>query len=549
MPNDYLWLESTPPALIGEEMGKAYQTNARRLWVLNVGDIKPGEIGTEYFLDLAYDYGDTAPLTQREWLRRWAGRTFGAEQQDAVASVLMDYYRLGYDRKPEHMGFGRYELGAQRTGFSPVAYGDEAARRLADYHDLERRAAAIYAALPADKRDAFYETVLYPVRGSMLMNEKMLDADRSFLYAHQGRASADLYADRSMAAYHATKQATAAYNAIGDGKWRNFMDDEPREQAVFYGSPVGHAIAGATPGLGVAVEGSVDAWAAHPAQAEADYRVAVDTWRTKGVDPNRLPAFTRSTDRRHFIDVFNTGKGTLAFDVAASAPWIRIDRTPAPLGDDSRLWVSIDWTKVPQNGNVTGFITVSGAGASHRIAVSAANDARVPAGTLVEDDGIVAMRADRFVRNVAVGGHGWQAVSGLGRSGDALETGAAAPSYPVATSAPYAEYRFTTSGSGPVTLRTTLVPTFPLNGDHKLRYAASIDGAPAQVVDVEAHKDWDDAVQRNATTTATDWPLGRPGNHVLRVYAMDPGLVLDSLVVDLGGRQNAYLAPPETVAR
>ena len=51
-PMSYLWLASTHPALLWEEMNKAYRFDARRIWILNVGDIKPGEYLTQLFLDI-----------------------------------------------------------------------------------------------------------------------------------------------------------------------------------------------------------------------------------------------------------------------------------------------------------------------------------------------------------------------------------------------------------------------------------------------------------------------------------------------------------------
>src|SRR5262249_10498232 len=54
-PNAYIWLQSTHPALMWEEMTKAYQCDARQLWILNVGSIKPGEFLTQFFLELALD--------------------------------------------------------------------------------------------------------------------------------------------------------------------------------------------------------------------------------------------------------------------------------------------------------------------------------------------------------------------------------------------------------------------------------------------------------------------------------------------------------------
>lgn len=549
VPNDYLWLDTTPPALIGEEMGKAYATNSKRLWVVNVGDIKPGEKGMSYFLDLAYDYEGTSKLGQQGWLKRWATDNFGPEQADAIADLLGDYYRLNYARKPEHMGWNDAETAPRPTQFSPVAYGDEAGKRTAEFQALDARAEAIAAKLPAEKRDGFYHLVQYGVRGSAMMNVKMLDADRSFLYAHQGRASANLYADRSAEAYKRIKQATVAYNQIGDGRWTHFMHDEPRYQSVFNAPPVGRVTPAAAPGLGVAVEGAIDAWSAQPAKTfeAADTRLRVQRWLNPKAANDRLPQFERATDTRHFIDAFNTGTGTLDIATAASAPWINVAREDRP-GGDQRLWVSIDWRKLKAGETATGSITVSAAGTSRSIAISARNVA-APKGMLVEDNGIIAFSAARYARLQPAAGMGWQAVPGLGRSGQALQSHVDLPSAADAATAPYAEYRIRTTSTGAAKLRTTLMPSFALSAENKLRYAVSIDGGPVQIVNAEAKRDWSDGVERNAITSITDWPALAAGEHRLRIYALDPGVVLDSLILDFGGLATAYLAPPETIAK
>lgn len=546
-PNDYLWLDSTPPALIGEEMGKAFATNSRAMWMLNVGDIKPGEKGTEYFLDLAYDFDGTSKLSQREWLKAWAARTFDPAQADAIADLLGAYYRLNFARKPEHMGYNDEELGIEGTDMSPVSYGDEAGRRLAAYLALDHKAAQIAADLPAGKRDGFFHLVQYPVRGSAKMNDKILSADRSFLYAWQGRASANLYAQEAVNAFREVKGATATYNAIGNGKWARFMDDAPRYQSVFSAPPVGRVKPSGTPSLGVAVEGSVDALVTSPAIAAEDYGLRLNPWRNEGAAKDRLPVFVKATDRRHFIDVFSTGAAPADFTATASEPWIRIDRSDVRLGGDVRLWVSIDWARFSRNRPREGRIVIAGMGVEQTITV-VADPATASSGTLVEDNGVIAADPHRYAALRDVGAGGWRHVPGLGRSGHALESGARTASAADAASAPYAEYRFLTRSSGKAQLRLGFVPTFPLNGEHNLRYAVSIDGAPPQVVDVEANKNWSDAVQRATSVTATDWALAKPGRHVLRVYAMDPGLVLDSIVLDLGGLQKSYMPPPETLA-
>lgn len=548
VPNDYLWLDSTPPALIGEQMGKAYATNSRRLWVVNVGDIKPGEKGLTYFMDLAYDFDGTSKLGQQGWLKRWAGDTFGPEQADAIAALLGDYYRLNFARKPEHMGWNDAETAPRPTEFSPVAYGDEAGIRAAEYRALDQRAEAIAARLPKEKRDGFFQLVTYPVRGSAMMNAKMLDADRSFLYAHQGRASANLYAGSSAEALRTIKKATEAYNATGNGKWAEFMHDEPRYQSVFNMPPVSRVTPLSEPGLGVAVEGSVDAWTQRPVNIfeKTETSLRVERWRTKGAATDRLPVFERATDRRYFIDAFNIGTGKLDVTATGSDPWIRIDRQEMP-GGDQRLWVSVDWTKL-SGGGANGTVTVSAAGASRAIAIEARNVA-APRGTLVEDNRIIAFNAGRYARLQAVGGLGWAPMPDLGRSGRALASSVDLPSATDPAKAPFAEYRFRTSSTGRVKLRTTLLPGFALNADTRLRYAVSIDGGPLQLVDAEARRNWDDGVQTNQITSSTDWTIAKAGEHILRVYAVDPAVVLDSFVLDFGGLARSYLAPPETIAR
>jgi hypothetical protein len=144
-PHDYLWLCSTPPALIWEEMRKAYDHQARTLWVLNVGGIKPYEICTEFFLKLGWDIDVRDHSNVQGYLVQWAGREFGEECRQEVASILQEYYRLGSARKPEHMGWNQVYPNTQTrmSEFSAFNYGDEAQRRIDAYGTLVDKANTI----------------------------------------------------------------------------------------------------------------------------------------------------------------------------------------------------------------------------------------------------------------------------------------------------------------------------------------------------------------------------------------------------------------------
>ncbi len=217
-PHDYLWLGTTHPALVREQLERAWRTKARKLWIVNVGDIKPAEYLTQYFLDIAFDQrvGAQAP---RAHLRDWAARQFDPAHADAIAALMTGFYDLAWERRPEFMGFGQTE---PTTPNGPNAYlrtgGEEAERRLAAYAALVARAEQLDAAMPPDRKDAFFQLVLYPVRAAALLNQRIL-------HRAMGRDAA--------AAQAALVADTARYNALGDGKWRYMMDLAPRRLPVF----------------------------------------------------------------------------------------------------------------------------------------------------------------------------------------------------------------------------------------------------------------------------------------------------------------------------
>ena len=231
-PHDYLWLGTTQPALIREEMQRAYQTSARKLWIVNVGDIKPAEYLTQYFLDLAFD--GRFDRTPEQTLTAWMTTQFGPEVAPEIVAIMTEYYALAFERRPEFMGFGQSE---PITPNQPTPYttsgGDEAQRRLDRYAAITHRAEAVYAALPADRKSAFFELVLYPVRASASLNERILKLDLASLHARERREDANLLVAQAKAAHQRIIDDTAAYNALENGKWRGMMNMAPRRLPVF----------------------------------------------------------------------------------------------------------------------------------------------------------------------------------------------------------------------------------------------------------------------------------------------------------------------------
>ena len=173
-------------------------------------------------------------------------------------------------------------------------------------------------------------------------------------------------------------------------------------------------------------------------------------------------------------------------------------------------------------------------------------------GDFVERDGVISIHAGNFtVKNDLPSGAGWRSVPGLGRTGSAVtvmpSTAEISPS-----AAPTLEYRFHVSTSNPATLHVRLLPTHPLVSDNGLRLAVSIDGSAPQPLAVTSgfnpkSKEWSNRVLSNATEATLKLSNTlKPGAHTLRLIAVDAGVVVDKIVLDLGGLKPSYDGPAET---
>jgi len=153
-PHSYTWINTTAPALIWEELHKAWENDASRFWIINVGDLKPAEIGIDYFSRLAWN-PDGLPLgKQKGFLRDFVGKNFGEEYAEPMTALLMEFYRLGTVRKPELM---------ERKWALSLAV-DRATQLAHDYQDLLDREQSLSSTLPAALRDAYTELIGFPAR-------------------------------------------------------------------------------------------------------------------------------------------------------------------------------------------------------------------------------------------------------------------------------------------------------------------------------------------------------------------------------------------------
>ena len=224
-PHDYLWLGTFSPYLLYQQMSEAYKRGVRKMWILNVGDIKPAEYQTELFMDMAWDIDAVAEEGVEKHLDNFLAREFGAAAAKELLPVVNEHYRLAFIRRPEFLGNTRTEERDRKrwNTITDLPWSDEYVKaRIDDYKGLSDRVEAVAATIPAERADEYFQLVKYPVQAAAQMNDK-------FLYGQLARhGKADW--SRSKAAYDSIVALTEIYNK---GKWRGIMDMKPRKLPVF----------------------------------------------------------------------------------------------------------------------------------------------------------------------------------------------------------------------------------------------------------------------------------------------------------------------------
>lgn len=229
-PHDYLWLSTTQPGLIWYEMNKAYENGAKKMWIVNVGDIKPAEYDTELFLDLAWNINSIKSDGLKQYSKDWASREFSPKISSEVSEVFEEYYRLAFLRKPEYMGW------SQTEPTTPVKLSDfseeEIWNRIKAYEKLIEKVDKLSDLIPPERKEAWFQLVIYPVKGAAYMNHKFLYWNLEAITSDEHQKGK--YHVLASQAYQKIEELTNYYNTkLSNGRWNHMMSMHPRDLPVF----------------------------------------------------------------------------------------------------------------------------------------------------------------------------------------------------------------------------------------------------------------------------------------------------------------------------
>ena len=254
-PHDYLWLTTTQPGLIYNEMREAYDHNLRKIWIANVHDPKVAGYDLELFLDLAWNINCTTSENVGNHYKQWLIRQFGEGAGNYLYPAMLEFYRLCGERKPEFMGWSQTELDKKSydRGLSPIRntefsheFGDEMQRYLDDFETISNKVIEAEDSVSPELNDAYFCMIEYPVCAARAHAIKILESQKARQLA-DGRPGRDrdgneeamrIACAKAQKAYHNIVALTNCYNSsIASGKWENIMNMHPRDLPVF-GAPV-----------------------------------------------------------------------------------------------------------------------------------------------------------------------------------------------------------------------------------------------------------------------------------------------------------------------
>lgn len=530
-PRNYKWINTNPIQKIWEQMNLAYEYNADKIWIVNVGDLKPMEFPISFFLDYAWAPHAIPAEKLKQYTINWCVQQFGTDYAKEIADVLDGYAKYNGRIKPELLNDLTYSL----TNYK------EFENVVKDYKDLETKARFIYDRIPEQQRDAYYQLVMHPVEASANLNELYYTVAKNKLYAKQGRVLTNVLAKKVDTLYNRDAEITRYYNKVmAGGKWDHMMDQthigyrgwqEPGKNA----KPATLEIASSAAGMGLSIEGIDSSWTG-----------------LRRIDKG-FPLLDRLSNNQHYFEIFNKGQGTLKYDIK-KPDYVVIDDKKGSFDQEKRIYIEIDWAKAPKGIKTTPIIVSGSDGTKITFNLSTNNNlpAVVTDGNLfIPQNGYISMEAASYSRAANSSIISWKNIPNYGKTVSGII------SVPVTATAvvpekntPHLEYDVFLDSAGSYTLNTFISPTINFTNTDGLKYAVSVDDQPVTIVNssigYETERAWSRSVTNSIKIFKTPLKFDKAGKHTIKYWMVSSGIVLEKLVLDLGGLKPSFLGPPET---
>lgn len=406
-PRSYLWTNEIQLSVMSEQMHRAFDTGADDYWILNVGDIKPGELPMELFMKIGWDpehWDDT--VIQSEFLKEQAMRDYHVSEETAeqIAAVMDDYYRLVGTKKPYFFNTGDKD----ELQFSVTANGDEGMRFLEQCNAVVDALEQVYEALPEDNKTSFYQLAYYNAMALRDAAEEHIYFEKNQLSAAQGRyGSAAVYAQLGQQAGQRIDDGVLEFNGQNQDKWTSMIKLTHPGGNYERIAESKYAYAAASDGVGASCENATEAGS------------------------GTLRFHSMSAEDTRFFDVFDRNDQEEHWVAEADADWVILSRISGTTSTEQRVLVNVDWSRVKEdssamirvyNADETGAKT--GESVAEFTVEAVVSD--LSFGTekgYVEANGYVAIEAEHYTQNLpGADGSYWKDVVSNGQHGDTMKS-------------------------------------------------------------------------------------------------------------------------------
>ena len=510
------------------------------------------EIPITFAMTMAWDVESISSDGLTDFFSAMALRDIGSGLSQNVGAAWHEYDRLVSLRRHEHI---------EPSTFSLLHY-NEAEIILERWKSLLMNAKAIYDRISKDLQPAAFELVLHPIKASYIFTTLQIMLGKNQIFARQRRNSTNKLALEVLRLFDEDYSLSEEFHQLLDGKWNQIMRQTHYGYEETWHAPSRDMISGlcyvqrrqsSNPivgQMGVAVEGHMgvrpgltneESDRTHPSRRDL----------TPGVT---LGQMSRYGPLARWVDIFSRGTYTIHWKASVPYGWIHLSHTSGflePDEYDSRIEISIDWERVPVDFHEEILIDIRSEEGDFEQIHLPVNGRTIPDSFqhgFIEADGYVSMPASLTSIEDA-----YYVLPDAGRSEFGLVALADITIFPPS----YLEYEvhtFTSDASAALVLYFNMTldfdPTTPMT--YELQIDEELPQTHRLIVNEERKgglpSGWLQAVQDCVWVRkhATSDSFLRAGRHTLRIRLLHTNLLLEKLLVDLGGVSESYLGPPSS---
>lgn len=540
-PTSYEWVNTVQLDKVWEQMSMAYEHGIDDIWIVNVGDLKPMEMNISYFLDLAYDYeawgkdgGNKTDSYREKWVEQQFGDALNKSQQAEIQSLLEEYTWLNGTCKPEVVSSATYH----------TTHYNEAQEMLGRIERMIAKAEEMKKVVPERLQAAYFQLVYYPTVASANVAKMQICSGLNKYFYNKKSTNANLYAIMIDKCIELDKELQNTYNKEMPGvgnKWEKMMS---------------------SPHVGYTTWNS-DGWKYPTAKwyKPADNaKLAVSVQNKEDVVTQgsiELDDFTNINQESYTVTLSNQGGNMYNYTATASEDWVQLSKQSGTVQMQDTFEVSVDWSKV--SADTSASVTVQSGTNKVTITVHAKvfDTSELAEKTYVYANGYASVLPGNYTKKQDnADGATVLAMKGYGKMGESLKIQPANKRYVQDVSqAPYAEYSVYLPTAGDYKVTVYSAPSNNLERDDVGIYfgLAANDGQVQKINTIDSKTyvpgtyncAWPDDVKNNGRKTESTLSL-KEGVNTIRIYAADPGFVLQKLVVSQESVQSSFLGPKES---